>query len=126
MMGSNLLHCINQVTFFTCLILPLLPIAIHIKSKGLHRVNQALSWLSCLSSTVSPCFACSTLVMMASFLFLELGKLLSILKPLLASLFIPEILFPQSFMNLFICIRFRFKNHHLKVTFLDHLIYCCS
>lgn len=95
-MGPHLLCNINQVTSFTCLLVSLLPIAIHIKSKGLQKVSEALS------STVSfPLFLCLQPSGMLDSLFsLELVKLLSTLDPLLASFFIPEMLFPQIFMSL--------------------------
>lgn len=101
-MGPHLLCNINQVTSFTCLLISLLPIAIHIKSEGLQKVSEAQNWLSCLSSTVSfPVFLClQRSGMLDSLLSLELVKLLSILDPLLASLLTSEMLFPQIFMSL--------------------------
>ena len=61
MMGPNFLCSLNHITAFTSLLVPLFPIAIRIKSTGLHAVTRVLkvSWLSynfnTASSPVSRC-----------------------------------------------------------------------
>lgn len=83
MMGPTFLCSINHVTSFICSLIPLFPIAVHIKHKGLHVVNK-VSWpaylFSTVSSPVSHCLQHS--VTLASLSSLELVKLLSILEPL--------------------------------------------